>query len=72
MGVGLEMEGVSFTPTPKELARMGKTIASNICFVFHDFEKYRGSYLNMQGLNINCGINIVPEEAPNEKANIGE
>ena len=38
-GVGLEMEGVSFTPTPKELARMGKTIAFNICFVFHDFMK---------------------------------
>ena len=66
------MEGVSFTPTPKELARMGKTIACNICSVFHDFVKQRGSYLNMQGLNINCGINIVPKEAPNEKANIGE
>ena len=66
------MEGVSFTPTPKELARMGKTIACNICSVFHDFVKQRGSYLNMQGLNINYGINIVPEEAPNEKANIGE
>ena len=63
------MEGVSFTPTPKELARMGKTI---ICSVFHDFVKQRGSYLNMQGLNIKCGINIVPEEVPNEKANIGE
>ena len=25
-GVGLEMEGVSFTPTPKELARMGKSL----------------------------------------------
>ena len=37
--VGLEMEGVSFTPTPKELARMGKTIACNICSVFHDFVK---------------------------------
>ena len=35
----LEMEGVSFTPTPKELARMGKTIACNICSVFHDFVK---------------------------------
>ena len=66
------MEGVSFTPTPKEPARMGKTIACNICSVFHDFVKQQGSYLNMQGLNINCGINIVPEEAPNEKANIGE
>ena len=38
-GVGLEMEGVSFTPTQKELARMGKTIACNICSVFHDFVK---------------------------------
>ena len=66
------MEGVSFTPTPKELARMGKTIACNICSVFHDFVKKQGSYLNMQRLNINCGINIVPEETPNEKANIGE
>ena len=66
------MEGLSFTPTPKELARMGKTIACNICPVFHDFVKQRGSYLNMQGLNINCGINIVLEEAQNEKANIGE
>ena len=66
------MEGVFFTPTPKELARMDKTIACNICSVLHDFAKQRGSYLNMQGLNINCGINIVPEEAPNEKANIGE
>ena len=66
------MGGASFTATPKELARMGKTIACNICSVFHDFVKQRGSYLNMQGLNINCGINIVPEEAPNEKANIGE
>ena len=34
--------------------------------------KVGGSYLNMQGLNINCGIDIVPKEAPNEKANIGE
>ena len=66
------MEGVSFTPTPKEFARMGKNIACNIYSVFHDFVKQRGSYLNMQGLNINCGINIVPEEAPNEKANIGQ
>ena len=66
------MEGVSFTPTQKELACMGKTIGCNICSVFHDFVKLRGSYLNMQGLNINCGINIVPEETPNEKANIGE
>ena len=39
MGVGLEMEGVSFTPTPKELARMDKTIACKICSVFHDFVK---------------------------------
>ena len=38
-GVGLEMEGVSFTPSPKELARMGKTTACNICSVFHDFVK---------------------------------
>ena len=66
------MEGVSSTPTPKELARICKTIACNICSVFHDFVKQRGSYVNMQGLNINCGINILPEEAPNEKANIGE
>ena len=49
------MGGASFTATPKELARMGKTIACNICSVFHDFVKQRGSYLNMQGLNINCG-----------------
>ena len=39
VGVGLEMEGVSFTPTPQELARMGKTIACDICSVFHDFVK---------------------------------
>ena len=32
----------------------------------------RRSCLIMQGLNINCGINLVPEEAPNEKADIGE
>ena len=38
-GVGLEMEGVPFTPTPQERARMGKTIACNICSVFHDFVK---------------------------------
>ena len=38
-GMGLEMEDVSFTPTPKELARMGKTIACNICSVFHGFVK---------------------------------
>ena len=37
-GVGLEMEGVSFTPTPKEFARM-ETIACNIYSVFHDFVK---------------------------------
>ena len=66
------MEGVSFTPTPKELARMGKTVACNICSVFHDFVKQRGSYLNTKALNINCGINIVPDKAPNEKANIAE
>ena len=66
------MEGVFFTPTPKELARMGKTIACNIYSVFQDFVKQRGSYLNTQALNINCGINIVPDEAPNEKANIAQ
>ena len=38
-GMGLELEGVSFTPTPKEFARMGKTIACNISSVFHDFVK---------------------------------
>ena len=38
-GVGLEMEGVFFTPTPKEFAGMGKTIACNIYSVFHDFVK---------------------------------
>ena len=34
---GLKMEGVSFTPTQQELARMGKSIACNNCSVFHDF-----------------------------------
>ena len=65
------MEGVSFTPIPQELARIGKTIACNICSVFHDFVKQGGSYLNMQRLNIYDGINIVPEEAANEETNIG-
>ena len=38
-GMGLQLEGVSFTPTSKELARVGKTITCNICSVFHDFVK---------------------------------
>ena len=50
------MEGVSFTPTQQELARMGKTIPCNNCSLFQDFVKQGGSYLNMQ--------------EPNEKANI--
>ena len=37
------MEGVSFTPTPKELARMGKTVACNICSVFHDLQETHGN-----------------------------
>ena len=36
---GLKMEGVSFTATQQELARMSKTIACNNCSVLHDFVK---------------------------------
>ena len=38
-GWGWSWKWRAFPPTPKELARMDKTIACNICSVFHDFVK---------------------------------